>query len=70
MRLLPNHTSPDTLLDAVAEEMFGMGSSGFCIKCGTERDGCEPDAEKYECYACGSYAVSGAALLLEKGFAR
>jgi hypothetical protein len=67
--LLPNHTSPDELLNAVEREMFGTDNPGFCRKCGAERDGCEPDAEGYECYECGARAVDGAMLLLMKGYA-
>lgn len=50
----------DVLEQAVRENMFGMGNIGFCLECGAERDGCEPDAEGYECYNCGAMAVMGA----------
>ena len=33
--------------------------TGICYSCGETRDGCEPDAEGYECYECGKNAVSG-----------
>ena len=46
---------------AVIEQMFGMGHPGFCLECGADHDGCEPDAHGYECYECGEMAVSGAA---------
>lgn len=48
------------LEEAVKDSMFGMGNPGFCLECGAERDGCEPDAENYECYECGAMAVMGA----------
>lgn len=32
---------------------------GLCIECGAERDGCEPDAERYECEECERPAVFG-----------
>ena len=35
---------------AAEDQMFGLGNAGFCMACGAERDGCEPDAEHYECY--------------------
>jgi hypothetical protein len=54
----------DEVMEAARESMFGMGTSGFCLECGAERDGCEPDAEGYECYECGAMAVVGAETLL------
>jgi len=39
-------------------------SLGFCISCGAEHGGCEPDARKYKCECCGAMAVYGAEELL------
>ena len=36
------------------------GSTGFCLACGNEQEGVEPDACKYECEACGAMKVYGA----------
>lgn len=33
---------------------------GFCLACGEDADGCEPDARKYECECCGQRQVYGA----------
>jgi hypothetical protein len=33
---------------------------GFCLACGAEADGVEPDARKYACEACGNKLVYGA----------
>ena len=33
---------------------------GFCLNCGWQQDGCEPDARNYECDECGHSAVFGA----------
>lgn len=33
---------------------------GFCLACGAERGGVEPDARNYECDDCGEYRVFGA----------
>lgn len=41
---------------------------GFCIACGDEAFGVEPDARRYECEACGERAVFGAEELLIMGF--
>jgi hypothetical protein len=37
---------------------------GFCLACGAEAYGVEPDARKYECEACGAKKVYGAEELL------
>ena len=49
---------------AVEEEMFGMGNPGFCLECGEDAEGCEPDARGYVCEFCGAAAVYGAAEVL------
>ena len=33
---------------------------GFCLACGFQEDGVEPDARGYECDACGEAQVYGA----------
>lgn len=40
---------------------------GFCMACGAETDGVEPDAERYECQECGCMAVDGIEVLLLRG---
>tara|TARA_R110000744_G_scaffold56359_12_gene118932 strand:+ start:1117 stop:1329 length:213 start_codon:yes stop_codon:yes gene_type:complete len=54
----------DRVCEAVESQTFGLENPGFCIECGADHDGCEPDAEKYECYDCGAMAVYGAEQLL------
>ena len=41
--------------------------AGFCIQCGSEADGVEPDARMYECEGCGAAAVYGLEELLIAG---
>ncbi len=36
-----------------------LDDPGFCIACGNEQSGCEPDARGYQCEACGTFAVYG-----------
>jgi hypothetical protein len=48
------------VVEAVEEQMTSLYNPGFCLKCGYEQDGCEPDAEGYECENCGEHSVSGA----------
>ena len=38
--------------------------TGFCIACGQEQSGCEPDARRVECESCGEKKVYGAEELL------
>lgn len=60
---------PDDLIRAVEDSVFGLSNIGFCIKCGYEQDGCEPDARNYECEECEARAVFGAEELLVMGYA-
>jgi len=41
---------------------------GFCIVCGFEQGGCEPDAREYVCESCGAKTVYGAEELLIMGY--
>lgn len=50
----------DRICDAAESQMYDLGSAGFCVVCGAERDGCEPDARKYLCLDCGKRSVYGA----------
>lgn len=51
---------------AVERRMSSLDNPGFCIACGNEHEGCEPDAREYECEECGELKVYGAdELLLE-----
>ena len=49
------------VLTAVHSEMFGLENPGFCLACGADADGCEPDARKLPCEHCEERAVYGAA---------
>ena len=50
----------ERVMEAVQESWVSCSNPGFCLKCGYEQDGCEPDAEGYECESCGEHAVMGA----------
>ena len=39
-------------------------SGGFCLACGEENSGVEPDARKYSCECCGAPKVYGAEELI------
>jgi hypothetical protein len=50
------------VLDAIQYCIYPY--QGFCIECGAQADGVEPDAEGYECVSCQAEAVYGAEQLL------
>lgn len=56
--------TPERIIDAVERRMTTLDNPGFCIACGEEQDGCEPDAREYECESCGENKVYGADELL------
>lgn len=56
----------ERIMDAVERQMTTLDNPGFCLACGNEQEGCEPDARKYECESCGEMKVYGAEELLER----
>lgn len=44
--------------------------SGFCLACGHETEGVEPDARKYTCDSCGKPTVYGLPELIMMGIAK
>ena len=51
--------TPERVREMVERRMTSLDNPGVCFACGFEADGCEPDAEGYECEACGEAAVMG-----------
>ena len=45
---------------AVKRRITSLDDPGFCIACGVEVSGVEPDAREHVCKACGAAAVYGA----------
>ncbi len=54
-------------LDDVLEAAQADDCLGFCLACGAEAYGVEPDARRYECETCGEKAVYGAEELVIAG---
>jgi hypothetical protein len=52
------------IIAAVERSRTSLDNPGFCLACGCEAGGCEPDAREYECEACGENQVFGAEELL------
>lgn len=54
----------DRVMSAVKRRDSSLDNPGFCVACGHEQDGCEPDAVQYECEECQRNCVYGAEELL------
>jgi hypothetical protein len=50
----------EMILDAAERQMTTLDSPGFCLSCGLEQEGHEPDARRHECESCGAHNVYGA----------
>jgi hypothetical protein len=63
MKLHPAITKR-AIIDACERHNNGLDNPGFCIACGEETDGVEPDARDYPCEHCERSAVFGAEEIL------
>jgi len=54
-------------IERVMEAVESDDNVGFCLACGAEAQGVEPDARGYECEACGANKVYGAEEVLIMG---
>ena len=63
MKMHPSVT-PERVTEAVERARLSLDNPGFCIRCGADAEGVEPDARKYECESCGEFGVYGAEELL------
>lgn len=57
-------TIPDLTMDQIIEAVEADDSIGFCIYCGYETSGVEPDARDYKCDNCEKEGVYGAEELM------
>jgi hypothetical protein len=55
---------PKVTVEQVTAAVESGESLGFCLACGAEAYGVEPDARKYLCEDCGEQRVFGAEELL------
>ena len=56
------------LMDAIDENNSSACTTwGFCLACGAQQEGCEPDARRYECEECKERRVYGAEEILMMG---
>jgi hypothetical protein len=63
MKMHPSITE-DRIVEAVERHNTSLDNPGFCIACGEDAEGCEPDMRRSECEHCGKRAVYGAEELL------
>jgi hypothetical protein len=56
----------DVIAEAVERHNRSLDNPGFCLACGLENGGCEPDACGYLCEGCGEKVVYGAEELLQR----
>jgi hypothetical protein len=54
----------ERIAEAADRHQTSLDDPGFCILCGADADGVEPDARRYRCEACGERGVYGAQELL------
>jgi len=54
----------DRVCQAIEEAQISLDNPGFCLACGEDADGCEPDARKYHCESCEADMVYGAEEIL------
>jgi len=54
----------DVVVEAAERSMMSLDNPGFCVACGIEVEGVEPDARRYKCESCGEKTVYGAEELL------
>ena len=52
------------------EDEVSDGTLGFCLACGSETSGVEPDARRYKCENCSAEKVYGIEELFVMGLAR
>ena len=60
--------STERIIEACERREVSLDNPGFCINCGAEQEGCEPDAERYECESCGKRTVYAPEMLLMETF--
>ena len=59
MKMHPSITA-ERVVEACERHMTSLDNPGFCVVCGADAEGVEPDARKYKCESCGERGVYGA----------
>lgn len=61
---IPSSITRAAVSEAAHRYITDLDNPGFCLECGHQQDGCEPDMRGGPCEACGEKAVMGAMELL------
>ena len=61
---LHHSITTDRVLALAESQLLDLENPGICKACGSEQDGCEPDARNYICESCEQPQVFGASELL------
>jgi hypothetical protein len=61
---MPESITPERIMDACERCLTSLDNPGFCLACGNEAEGVEPDARRYRCEACHASQVYGAEEIL------
>ncbi len=59
MLQLHSSVTVDRVVASVEQRRSSLDDPGFCILCGVEAYGVEPDARRYPCESCGADQVYG-----------
>lgn len=54
----------EKVMEAAERQQTTLDNPGFCIACGHEAEGVEPDARECKCEKCGELKIYGAEELL------
>lgn len=57
---LPKGLTIAKITKAAEGRLTRLEDPGFCLACGAEHEGIEPDARRYTCESCGEAKVFGA----------
>lgn len=66
----PIFPTEDQMVEMIDRRGCSLDNPGWCIRCGEEQDGCEPDARGYTCDSCGERSVYAPEELLLRGLMR
>lgn len=58
-KLWHKNVTEEAVMASCERRQTSLEDGGFCLACGQEAYGVEPDARNYECEACGSHQVFG-----------
>lgn len=66
----PIHPSvtADRVMELVRHYANSLDNPGICLRCGSDADGCKPDARRYTCESCEEPGVYGVEEILMAGY--